>query len=77
MTRLLNERWLPRGVGLPDLVLAPDVIATLIGRSGGNFRLLTRLQAQVERILKVNRSKIVAKEIVTAAMRRVERQVQI
>jgi hypothetical protein len=43
MTRLLNERWLPAGVRLPDAVLAPDVIATLIRMSGGNFRLLTRL----------------------------------
>lgn len=67
MTRLLNERWLPAGVRLPDAVLAPDVIATLIRMSGGNFRLLTRLLTQVERILKVNQSEIVSKEIVTAA----------
>jgi hypothetical protein len=46
---------------------APDVIATLIRMSGGNFRLLTRLLTQVERILKVNQSEIVSKEIVTAA----------
>jgi DNA transposition AAA+ family ATPase len=67
MTRLLNERWLPAGVRLPDVVLAPNVIATLIRMSGGNFRLLTRLLTQVERILKVNQSEIVSKEIVTAA----------
>jgi hypothetical protein len=47
--------------------LAPDVIATLIRLSGGNFRLLTRLLTQVERILKVNQVEIVSKEIVTAA----------
>jgi Holliday junction resolvasome RuvABC ATP-dependent DNA helicase subunit len=35
--------------------------------SRGNFRLLTRLVTQVERILKVNQSEIVSKEIVTAA----------
>ncbi|WP_213807361.1 hypothetical protein [Granulicella sp. dw_53] len=35
MTRLLNELWLPAGVRLPDVVLAPDVIATLIRMSGG------------------------------------------
>jgi hypothetical protein len=64
MTNLLNRRWLPAGVRLPDAVLAPDVIAMLIRMSGGNFRLLTRLLAQVER---VNQSEIVSKEIVTAA----------
>ncbi len=67
MTRLLNERWLPAGVRLPDAVLAPNVIATLIRMSGGNIRLLTRLLTQVERILKINQSEIVSKEIVTAA----------
>ena len=53
MARPLNERWLPAGVRLPDALLAPEVIATLIRMSGGgNFRLLT----QVERFLKVNQS---------------------
>lgn len=67
MTTLLKERWLPAGVRLPDAELSPDVIATLIRMSGGNFRLLSRLLAQVERILKVNQFDIVTKEIVTAA----------
>ena len=31
MTTLLNEGWMPAGVRLPDAVLSPDVIATLIG----------------------------------------------
>ncbi len=30
ITKLLNERWLPAGVRLPDAVFAPDMIATLI-----------------------------------------------
>lgn len=34
MTTLLNEGWLPAGVRLPDAVLSPDVIATLIRMSG-------------------------------------------
>jgi DNA transposition AAA+ family ATPase len=67
MTTLLNEGWLPAGVKLPVAVLSPDVIATLIRMSGGNFRLLTRLLAQVERVLKVNQADVVTKEIVTAA----------
>jgi hypothetical protein len=32
-----------------------------------NFRLLTRLLTQIERILKVNQTEVVSKEIVTAA----------
>jgi DNA transposition AAA+ family ATPase len=67
MTTLLNEGWLPAGVKLPVAVLSPDVIATLIRMRGGNFRLLTRLLAQVERVLKVNQADVVSKEIVTAA----------
>jgi hypothetical protein len=35
--------------------------------SGGNFRLLTRLLTQIERILKVNNLNTVSKEIVVAA----------
>ena len=55
------------GVTLPNEVLAPDVIASLIRMSGGNFRLLTRLLTQIERILKVNQLDRVSKEIVAAA----------
>ena len=67
MTTLLNEGWLPAGVSLPKADLAPDVIATLIRMSGGNFRLLTRLLTQVKRVVTVNQARIVSKEIVTAA----------
>jgi hypothetical protein len=57
----------PAGVTLPNAVLAADVIASLIRMSGGNFRLLTRLLTQIERILKVNNLDTVSKEIVAAA----------
>jgi hypothetical protein len=56
-----------QGSTLPSEVLAPDVIASLIRMSGGNFRLLTRLLTQIERILKVNQLDKVSKEIVAAA----------
>jgi DNA transposition AAA+ family ATPase len=67
ITELLNQGWVPVGVTLPSEVLAPDVIASLIRMSGGNFRLLTRLLTQIERILKVNQLDKVSKEIVAAA----------
>jgi DNA transposition AAA+ family ATPase len=67
ITELLNQGWVPVGVTLPNEVLAPDVIASLIRMSGGNFRLLTRLLTQIERILKVNQLDRISKEIVAAA----------
>lgn len=51
---LLESRWAPTGVTLPDEQLLPEVIASLIRMSGGNFRLLTRLLTQIEHILSVN-----------------------
>jgi hypothetical protein len=39
---------------LPDEQLLPEVIASLIRMMGGNFRLLTRLVTQIERVLSVN-----------------------
>ena len=44
-----------------------DVVACLIRMSAGNFRLLSRLLTQIERILKVNDFPTVSKEIVAAA----------
>lgn len=67
LTKLLEQRWTPAGVALPDEMLAPDVIASLVRMSAGNFRLLSRLLTQVERILKVNEFPSVTKEIVAAA----------
>jgi hypothetical protein len=40
---LLEQRWTPAGVTLPDEKLIPEVIASLIRMTGGNFMLLTRL----------------------------------
>jgi DNA transposition AAA+ family ATPase len=67
ITQLLNQGWVPAGVTLPNELLAPEVIASLIRMSGGNFRLLTRLLTQIERILTVNNLDTVSKDIVAAA----------
>ncbi len=37
ITKLLDQRWAPAGVTLPNEVLAPEVVATLIRMSAENF----------------------------------------
>jgi hypothetical protein len=64
---LLESRWAPAGVTLPDEQLLPEVIASLIRMSGGNFRLLTRLLTQIERLLGVNDLHLVSNAVVEAA----------
>lgn len=64
---LLESRWAPTGVKLPDEQLLPDVIASLIRMTGGNFRLLTRLLTQIERVLSVNDLHRVSIAVVEAA----------
>jgi AAA domain len=67
MQELLEQRWTPIGVTLPDEPFAPEVMARLIRMTGGNFRLLTRLLTQIERVLEVNQLHIVSTEVVEAA----------
>jgi hypothetical protein len=62
MHELLERRWVPVGVTLPDEPLLPEVIARLIRMTGGNFRLLTRLLTQIERVLEVNQLRSVSTE---------------
>ncbi len=62
MQELLERHWTPVGVTLPDEPLAPEVTARLIRMTGGNFRLLTRLLTQIERVLDVNNLHIVSTE---------------
>jgi DNA transposition AAA+ family ATPase len=67
MQELLEKRWTPAGVTLPDGQLVPEVIASLIRMTGGNFRLLTRLLTQIERVLNVNNLHLVSTGVVEAA----------
>src|SRR5271170_2217825 len=64
---LLEKRWAPDGVTLPDEQLIPEVIASLIRMTAGNFRLLTRLLTQIERVLSVNDLNKVSIAVVDAA----------
>ena len=67
MWELLEKRWTPVGVTLPDQPFAPEVMARLIRMTGGNFRLLTRLLTQIERVLEVNNLQTLSTEVVEAA----------
>jgi uncharacterized protein (TIGR03435 family) len=62
-----QSRWAPAGVKLPDQQLLPEVIASLIRMTGGNFRLLARLLTQIERVLRVNDLHLVSNAVVEAA----------
>jgi DNA transposition AAA+ family ATPase len=63
---LLEKRWTPAGVVLPNEQLVPEVIASLIRMSGGNFRLVTRLLTQIERVLSVNDLHVISTAVVEA-----------
>ena len=67
MQELLEKRSTPAGVTLPDEPLIPEVVASLIRMTGGNFRLLTRLLTQIERVLSVNDLHLVSNAVVEAA----------
>jgi DNA transposition AAA+ family ATPase len=52
--QLLDRRWTPPGVRLPQHPMDTETTAAIIRITGGNFRLLNRLLTQMERILEIN-----------------------
>jgi hypothetical protein len=63
---LLDRRWAPPGVCLPQQPLDAETVAAIIRITGGNFRLLNRL-TQMERILEINALQQVTKTVLEAA----------
>ena len=64
---LLDGRWTPPGVCLPQQPFDAETVAAIIRITGGNFRLLNRLLTQMERIIEVNSLQVVTKSVVEAA----------
>jgi DNA transposition AAA+ family ATPase len=67
MQQLLSRHWAPQGVTLPRKPLDTETTAAIIRVTGGNFRLLSRLLAQIERLLEINLLDEVSKAVVEAA----------
>jgi hypothetical protein len=67
MQVLLERHWTPSGVHLPQNPLSAEVTAAIIRMTAGNFRLLNRLLAQIERVLAVNGLHEITSNVVLAA----------
>ncbi len=65
--QLLDQRWTPSGVQLPQHLLDAKTAAAIIRITGGNFRLLNRLLTQMERIIEINSIAELTKAVVEAA----------
>jgi hypothetical protein len=68
LRRLLAQGWAPPGVSLPCLdTMDGEVISAMVRITGGNFRLLSRLLTQAERILEINGLSQVSQAVLEAA----------
>jgi DNA transposition AAA+ family ATPase len=64
----LKQQWLHWGLTLqPESPTEAEAIAAIIRITNGNFRLLHRLLAQIERIADINALRVVSKDVVELA----------
>ena len=64
----LQQQWMEWGLTLhSDSVAEMEAIAAMIRITNGNFRLLYRLLAQIERIVQINALRMITKEVVELA----------
>jgi DNA transposition AAA+ family ATPase len=65
---LLQRKWVPAGVALPEEgVTDAEALAAIIRITGGNFRLIHRLLTQIARIVEINALCTITGEVVAAA----------
>jgi DNA transposition AAA+ family ATPase len=65
---ILQHQWQHLGLTLsPDDFTDAEALAAIARITSGNFRVLHRLFAQIERILQINELRVVTKEVVEAA----------
>jgi len=67
-TLLLEQNWRPAGVALgEDAIADKEALAAVIRITGGNFRLLHRLIAQIAREMEINELATITTQVVEAA----------
>ncbi|MEU3167060.1 AAA family ATPase [Streptosporangium sp. NPDC006930] len=64
---VLDRKWPHLGLGASDDFATTEAIAAITRITSGNFRLITRLVDQIERVLEINQLSTVTKEVVEAA----------
>jgi len=68
LKELLQQKWTPCGVALPEEGIVEEAaVAAIIRITGGNFRLLHRLVTQIARLLEINALEQVTHQVVEAA----------
>lgn len=68
VTSVVTNHWRELGLQVPSGEFNdPEAIAAVVRTTGGNFRLIQRLFAQITRILDVNQMDVVTKDVVEAA----------
>lgn len=65
---LLDQRWIPSGLILPEKGWTDEaLLAAIIRITGDNFRLLHRLLTQIARVVEINALSQATREVVEAA----------
>lgn len=64
---VLSRRWLQLGLDDIDDFTAREACAAIIRITAGNFRLTTRLLAQIHRVMEINQLNTITSEVVDAA----------